>query len=89
VAIAGSPKKLAQDIAEGFFAVTPPMLKKYTPADLKVVLGNLAVVARELRQQQIPLEEVQELKMRNMKVSRITQAEMIIRAYCKKMRIAV
>ena len=89
MAIAGSPKKLAQDIAEGFFAVTPPMLKKYTPADLKTLLGNLAIVARELRQQQIPLEDVQELKMRNMKISRTNQAEMVIRAYCKKMRIPV
>jgi hypothetical protein len=89
MAIAGSPKKLAQDISEGFFAVTPPMLKKYTPADLKIILGNLAVVARELRQQQIPLEEVQALKMRNTKISRTNQAEMIIRAYCKKMRIPI
>jgi hypothetical protein len=89
MAIAGSPKKLAQDVAEGFFALTPPLLKKYTPADLKILLGNLAIVARELRQLQIPLENVQELKMRNMKVSRIAQAEMVIRAYCKKMRIPV
>jgi hypothetical protein len=89
MAIAGSPKKLAQDISEGFFAVTPPMLKKYTPADLKTILGNLAIVARELRQLQIPLEEIQELKMRNMKISRIGQAEMVIRAHCQKMRIPV
>jgi hypothetical protein len=89
MAIAGSPKKLAQDIAEGFFAVTPPMLKKYTPADLKMLLGNLALVARELRQQAIPLEQVQELKARNMKLSRTNQAETVIRAYCKKMRLPV
>jgi ABC-type transport system involved in Fe-S cluster assembly fused permease/ATPase subunit len=87
MAIAGSPKKLAQDVAEGFFAVTPPMLKKYTPADLKILLGNLGIVARELRQQQISLENVQELKLRNMKISRTNQAEMVIRAHCKKMRI--
>jgi hypothetical protein len=87
MAIAGSPKKLAQDVAEGFFAVTPPMLKKYTPADLKILLGNLGIVARELRQQQISLENVQELKLRNMKISRTNQAEMVIRAHCKKMRL--
>jgi ABC-type transport system involved in Fe-S cluster assembly fused permease/ATPase subunit len=89
MAIAGNPKKLAQDISEGYFAVTPPMLKKYTPADLKVLLANLGIVTRELRQQQIPLEDVQELKMRNMKISRTNQAEMVIRAFCKKMRIPI
>jgi ABC-type transport system involved in Fe-S cluster assembly fused permease/ATPase subunit len=89
MAIAGSPKKLAQDISEGYFAVTPPMLKKYTPADLKLLLANLGVVTRELRQLQIPLEDVQELKLRNMKISRANQAEMVIRAFCKKMRIPI
>jgi len=87
--IAGSPKKLAQDIADGFYMLSPPSLRKYTPADLKIILGQLALVARELRQQQISLEEIMALKSRNMKLSRLNQNEVVIRAYCKKMRIPV
>jgi hypothetical protein len=87
--IAGSPKKLAQDIAEGYLMLAPPGLRKYVAADLKIILTNLALVARELRQQQIPLEDSMALKSRNMKLSRLNQSEVVIRAYCKKLRIPV
>lgn len=85
--ISGSPKKLAQDIAEGYLMLSPPMLKTYTPADHKLILANLAMVTREIRQLIIPLEDVMALKSRNMKLSRLNQAEVVIRAYCKKHRI--
>lgn len=87
--IAGSPKRLAQEISEGFLSISAPMLKLYTPADLKIIMANLAIVARELRQAAIPLEDVLALKTRNMKLSRIGQNEMVIRAHCKKRRIPI
>jgi len=87
--IAGSPKKMAQDIAEGYLMFSPPMLRTYTPADIKIILANLALVTREIRQEQIPLDDIMALKMRNMKLSRMNQAEVVIRAYCLKKRIPV
>jgi len=87
--IAGSPKKLAQDVADGYLSFSPPMLRNYTPADIKLVLANLALVTRELRQEQIPLDDIMAVKMRNMKLSRMNQAEIVIRAYCQKKRIPI
>ncbi|MBS1225557.1 MAG: hypothetical protein H6R24_2235 [Proteobacteria bacterium] len=87
--IAGSPKKLAQDVADGYLSFSPPMLRNYTPADIKLVLANLALVTRELRQEQIPLDDIMAVKMRNMKLSRMHQAEVVIRAYCQKKRIPI
>jgi hypothetical protein len=69
--------------------LSPPMLKAYTPADLKTILTNLGMVAREIRQEQVPQEDVLALKAKNMKLSRLNQAEIVVRAYCKKKRIAV
>ncbi len=89
MAIAGSPKKLAQDMADGFFMLSPPLLKNYTPADLKTIITNIGIVARELRQETIPLDDIMAIKTRNMKLSRLNQAETVIHAYCKKLRIAV
>lgn len=89
MAISGNPKKMAQDLAEGFFLITPPLLKQYSAADFKTILTNLAIVARELRQEGIPLEDVMALKFRNMKLSRLNQAEMVIRAFCNKRRIII
>ena len=85
--ISGSPKKLAQDIADGFLMFSSPALKQYTPADLKILLSSLAVVTRELRSALIPLEDVMALKARNMKLSRLNQAEMVIRAHGRKHRL--
>ncbi len=89
MAIAGNPKKLAQDIAGGFLSLTPPMLRQYTAADLKTILANLALVTRELRQEQVPADDVMAAKARNMKLSRLNQADMVIRAHCKKQRIPI
>ena len=89
MAISGNPKKIAQDISEGFMIISAPALKRYNAADLKTIMNNIAMVSRELRAEQIPLEDVMALKKKNMKVSRLNQAEMIIRAHCKKFRIAL
>lgn len=87
MAIIGSPKKMAKDISAGFTMLSPPMLRSYTSADLKTILFHLGQVTRELRQEQIALEDVMALKIRNMKLSRLNQAEIVIRAFCKKQRI--
>ncbi|MBN2644415.1 MAG: hypothetical protein JXR59_02955 [Desulfuromonadaceae bacterium] len=89
MAISGNPKKLAQDIAEGYLTISPPMLRQYTPADIKTILANLNLVTRDLRQEQISLEDVLALKARNNKLSRVNQALVMIRSYCQKRRIPV
>lgn len=89
MAISGSPKKMAQDIAAGHLTLSPPGLKRYTPADLKTILQNIAIVGRQLRGEKIPQEDVMAIKARNMKLSRLNQAEVVIRAYCKKHRIPI
>jgi len=89
LAISGNPHKLAMDIAVGFTNVTVATLKKYSPPDLKVINTNLGIVMRELRQIQIPLEDVMAIKMKNMKIQRVNSAMMVIRNYCKKKRIMI
>lgn len=89
MAISGNPKKLAEDIAGGFYSLSPPTLKKYTPADLKIILNNINQVKREIRQAQVPIDDVQLLKAKNMRISRMNQAEMVLRNYCKKKRIPI
>lgn len=88
MAITGNPKKMAQDIADGFINLSPPMLRRYTAGDLKVILNNIALIQRDLRQQTIALEDVLAIKQRNNKMSRLNQAATVVRSYCKKQRIA-
>ncbi len=87
MAIAGSPSKMARDIADGFVNLSPPGLKQYTPADFKTILNHLSLASRDLRQEVIPAENIPAIKARNMKLSRLNQAATVIRAFCKKHRI--
>ncbi|MBW2187872.1 MAG: hypothetical protein JRG71_16305 [Deltaproteobacteria bacterium] len=87
MAIAGSPKKLAQEIADGYMTLSPPMLRRYTGADMKIMINNIAMITRSLRQLTIAQDDALAIKQRNNKMSRLNQATVIIRSYCKKRRI--
>ena len=87
MAISGNPKKIAQDIADGYMSMSPPMLRRYTGADMKIILTNIAMIIRDLRQQTIASEDALAIKQRNNKMSRLNQASVVIRSYCKKRRI--
>jgi hypothetical protein len=79
--IAGNPKKLAYSVAQGFLQFTPSSLRAYTPEELKVLLFNLNIVLREVRGTQVRLEDVENLKDKNMKIQRLNQALSTIQSY--------
>ena len=79
--IAGNPKKLAYDVAQGYQQFTQATLRAYSPEELKVLLFNLNIVLRELRGTQVPLEDFEALKDKNMKIRRLNQAITTIQSY--------
>jgi hypothetical protein len=79
--IAGNPKKLAQDVAQGFLFFTPATLRQYTGEDLRVLFSNLDIVLREIRGKQVPLENIEGLKERNVKARRLSQALFVVKSY--------
>jgi hypothetical protein len=79
--IAGSPKKLAQDVAHGFQQFNQASLRQYTVEDLRVILFNLNLVLRELRGKQVPLEDIEALKDKNNKIRRINQTINVIQSF--------
>lgn len=72
--IAGNPKKLAYAVAEGYQQFTQLTLRAYTPEELKVMFFNLNIVLREVRGTQVPLEDMENLKDKNVKIRRLNQA---------------
>ena len=79
--ISGNPKKLAQDVANGFQQFSQASLRQYTVEDLRVILFNLNFVLREIRGKQIRLEDIEALKDKNNKTRRIIQAVNIIQSF--------
>jgi hypothetical protein len=79
--IAGNPKKVAYSVAQGFQQFTPSTLRAYTLEELKVLLFNLNIVLREVRGTQVPLEDVENLKDKNVKIRRLNQAISTIQSF--------
>ena len=79
--IAGNPKKLAFDVAQGYQQFTQATLRQYNAEDLKVILFNLNLALREIRAKQISLEDIEALKDKNNKLRRINQAVNMIQSY--------
>ena len=87
--IAGSPKKMAHDVAEGYQQFTPATLRQYTPSDLKILLFNLNFVLREVRGKPASQDDMEALKEKQTKLQRLNQAINTIQAYAALKRIQI
>ena len=87
MALPGNPKGLALDISEGYFSLTPPILKKFTPPELKTINQNLNLVLRETRSEAVDTGNVETIRHKSLRIQRLNQALMILSNYCKHQRI--
>lgn len=89
MALPGSPKGLAKDIAEGFFALTPSILRKFTPPELKTINQNLNIVLRETRGEAIETGNVETIRRKSLRLQRLNQAILVLTSYCKQNRVVL
>jgi len=87
MALPGNPKGLAKDIAEGYFALTPPILRKFTPPELKTVNQNLGIVLRETRGEPVETGDVETIRRKSLRIQRLNQALLVLANYCKQNRV--
>jgi len=87
MAIAGNPKSLAMDIADGFASLSPATLRRYSPSDIKIIHNNLNLVLREIRGEVIPPEDLMGIKKKNLRIQRINQTLLALSNYCRSQRI--
>jgi len=62
-------------------------IKQYTPADLKTIVVNIGIVQREIRGEQVPLDDIMAIKAKNLRLQRLSQALSTISSYAKQRRI--
>ncbi len=89
MAISGSPKMMAYDISKGLVHLTQANLRQYTAQDLKTILTQISIVQREIRGEQVPLEDIMAIKEKNQKLMRLNQATTIINSYAKQRRLKI
>ena len=87
--IPGNPKEFARDIANGFFIFNQATCRQFAPGELSTLYRLLEQVAREIRAEQIPLDQVVEIQRRNLRLGRANTALMFIRNYAKRRRIVL
>jgi hypothetical protein len=87
--IPGNPKEFARDIAQGFFVFNQATCRQYAPPELAILHRLLEQVAREIRAQQIPLDQVVEIQRKNQRLGRANTALMLIRSHAKRHRIVL
>jgi len=78
---------LARDIGEGFHSLTPAVLKKYGPADLKIVHGSLQKVLRDVRGETPTPGDPEATRRKNLRLQRLNQAILLLANYCRQQRI--
>lgn len=87
MAITGNPLIMAREIGDGFHSLTPGALKKYTPADVKIINNNLQQVLRDARAEVPPPGDADAIRRKNLRMQRLNQAIMMLANYCRQHRI--
>lgn len=87
--IPGNPKQFVHDVADGFFIFNQATCKQFTPAEQRTIYQLLEQVSREIRAEQLPLEDLVGIQKKNMRLSRANNALMFIRNYAKQHKIVV
>ncbi|MFQ5803242.1 MAG: hypothetical protein ACE5JQ_10140 [Candidatus Methylomirabilales bacterium] len=85
--IAGNPLSMAREIGDGFHSLTPGTLKRYTPADLKIVNSSLRQVLRDARGEVAQPGDADAIRRKNLRVQRLNQAILMLANYCRQHRI--
>jgi hypothetical protein len=81
-----SNRALTVDVAEGYVAVNPLFLKSFDPQSLKEFYQQIDKTQKALRAEKFPFNDVQAIRLRNLKLQRLYLAQMIIRNFARERR---
>jgi len=84
--LGGSAYTMAKDIAEGYHIVTERTFKTMSRGETEQLAFELDKCLREIRGEQIPIDDLLLIKSRNRKIQRLNQALMVLRNYQQKTR---
>ena len=88
--VGGSAWKMAEDITEGYVLLNTTTLKAFEMTDLRTLMQELEKLQRSIRGGEMNLNDMEAVKLRNRKIQRIGQAQMVMRAHAmKKWRVAI
>lgn len=84
-----SNKALTVDVAEGYVTVNPLFLKPFDEAGLKEFYKEIEKTQTELRSEKFPTNDIQAIRLRNLKLQRLFSATVVIRNFARDRRISL
>lgn len=81
-----SPKAVAYDISEGYVAVNPLFLKPLGDNELKELYAQVIKAQGEVRSERFPHSDVMAIRRRNVRLSKLHSAAMVIRNFARGRR---
>lgn len=84
-----SNKAITMDVAEGYVAVNPIFLKPFDPETLKEFYHEIDKAQKFLRSEKFPANDIQAIRLRNLKLQRLYLATVIIRTFARERRITL
>jgi hypothetical protein len=84
-----SAKAVAYDIAEGYVIVNPIFLKPLDAEGLKELYTEMQKAQTEIRSEKFPHSDTQGIRRRNLRLSKLHQAAMIIRNFAKDRKVLI
>ncbi len=75
---------VAKDISEGYVFVNPIYLKKFDHETLKKLMAGVQKVMVLIRNEKFPTGDVDAIKRRNMRLSRLNNAGTVIKYFAKE-----
>lgn len=82
-----SLKALIRDVAEGYVAVNPLFLKSFDNETLKEFYIKISKIQVEIRSEKFPNNDIQAIRLRNMKLQRLFGATVVIKNFARDRRI--
>ena len=82
----GSAWAMAQQISEGYILVSERTYKRLERGELDKLGFEMEKLLREVRGEQVPLDDVQALQQKNRKASRLMGAVSQLRQYQQRLR---
>ncbi len=84
-----SLKAIIWDIAEGYVTVNPLFLKPIDLDTIRDLYKEIQKIQTEIRGEKFPYNDVQAIRIRNMRLQRLNSAQIIIRNFLRERRYMI
>jgi hypothetical protein len=84
-----SIRAITWDVAEGYVTVNPIFLKALDVDTIKDLYSEVRKTLIDIRGEKFPFNDIQAIRIRNMKLQRLNSAQLIIKNFMRERRILI